>query len=403
MSYEHVALGDIFKITSGGTPSRRKPEFYEGGKIHWIKTGDLHNKYIESASEFITQKGLNSSSTKLYPKGTVLIAMYGATIGACSILNMEACTNQACAAFVPNERVNNQYLYYCLKFNKDNFVRAGAGGAQPNISATFLKQYKIPLPSLPIQKQIATVLEKADTLRSQCQQMEQELNSLAQSVFLDMFGDPGLNPKQWPIKPIGETFEFLTDYHANGSYEILRSHVELLEEPDFALMVRTTDLEKNNFTEGVKYITKEAYDFLTKTKVHGNEIIVNKIGSAGKVYLMPILNRPVSLAMNQFMIRLNEKVVLPEFMYYLLTSKFGEREIHAHVKGAVTKTITKDALRSVELPIPPMSLQDDFVLALSKLNALKEEASNEVEKLDKLFSSLMQKAFKGELTLKDVA
>ncbi|MEW8342613.1 MAG: restriction endonuclease subunit S, partial [Candidatus Thiodiazotropha taylori] len=184
MSWPSVALGDLFSVASGGTPSRKNREYYDGGNISWIKTGDLHLKHLDRASELITKEGLENSSAKLFPKGTVLIAMYGATIGACSILDIEACTNQACAAFLPNDNVSPEYLYYFFKANRKNFEMAGVGGAQPNISAKYLKEYKIPLPPLPIQKQIAALLEKADTLRSQCKQMEQELNQLAQSVFL---------------------------------------------------------------------------------------------------------------------------------------------------------------------------------------------------------------------------
>jgi len=99
-----VKLGDIFEIGSGGTPSKAHPEYY-GGNIPWVKTGDLKNEYLYEAEDFITEEGLNNSSAKIYEENTVLIAMYGATIGATSILKMKACTNQACAAFRKNEQV----------------------------------------------------------------------------------------------------------------------------------------------------------------------------------------------------------------------------------------------------------------------------------------------------------
>ncbi|WOQ86411.1 restriction endonuclease subunit S [Vibrio cholerae] len=201
---EFVTLGDLFKISSGGTPSRREKSYYDNGDIPWIKTGDLHKCRIQQASEYITQLGLDKSSAKLFPKGTVLLAMYGATIGACSILDIEAATNQACAAFLPNEKVDTNYLYYFLISKKNDFIRDGVGGAQPNISATYLKTVSFPLPPLETQKKIAAVLEKADQLRKDCKLLEQELNSLAQSVFIDMFGDPVTNPKGWEIVTIGD-------------------------------------------------------------------------------------------------------------------------------------------------------------------------------------------------------
>ena len=123
-----VRLGQLFKITSGGTPSKKNLEFYENGNIPWIKTGDLKTKELYNASEYITELGVEKSSAKLFPKNTVLIAMYGATIGATSILKIEATTNQACCAFLPCSKVLPEYLYYFFKANKDKFTMLVFGG-----------------------------------------------------------------------------------------------------------------------------------------------------------------------------------------------------------------------------------------------------------------------------------
>ena len=154
-----VKLGDIFEIGSGGTPSKAHPEYY-GGNIPWVKTGDLKNEYLYEAEDFITEEGLNNSSAKIYEENTVLIAMYGATIGATSILKMKACTNQACAAFRKNEQVIPEYLYYFLRSKKEKFAKDGVGGAQPNISAGYLKKIEMELPSLDEQKVIVGILDK---------------------------------------------------------------------------------------------------------------------------------------------------------------------------------------------------------------------------------------------------
>lgn len=109
---ELVELGKVFKISSGGTPSRKREDFYSNGKISWVKTGDLKIPRLKNVNEFITDEALNISSSKLFPKNTALIAMYGAIIGATSILDIEAATNQACGAFLPSDRCLPQYLYY---------------------------------------------------------------------------------------------------------------------------------------------------------------------------------------------------------------------------------------------------------------------------------------------------
>jgi type I restriction enzyme S subunit len=204
------------------------------------------------------------------------------------------------------------------------------------------------------------------------------------------------NPKGWERVVFGNFITVLTDYHSNGSYETLRDHVTLKNEPDYALMVRTTDLENNNFEDGVNYIDENAYNHLDKSKVYGGEIIMNKIGSAGKVYRMPYLNRPVSLGMNAFLLRFNDSIN-DVFLYFLLISKYGEREIQKRVKGAVTKTIRKDAVREIPLITPPISLQNQFAERVHVIEQQKAIAQQSLEKSEALFNSLLQKAFKGEL------
>ena len=127
-------IGDVFKVTSGGTPSRKKQEYYKNGTIPWVKTGDLKGKYANEPKEYITELALANSSAKIFPKNTVLLAMYGASIGACSILKIAAATNQACGAILPSEKCDHVYLYYYLKSINKELISKGVGGAQPNIS-----------------------------------------------------------------------------------------------------------------------------------------------------------------------------------------------------------------------------------------------------------------------------
>ncbi len=197
MSWKEEKLGELFEITSGGTPSRDNPDFFSGN-IPWFKTGDLKSYRLTNSEEFITQEALENSAAKIFPKDTVLLAMYGATIGAAGILSIEAATNQACAAFLPSKHVNPEFLYYFFLHNKQQLINKGVGGAQPNLSGRLLKDLKIPLPPLEVQKKIAAVLEKADALRRKREEQIKRLNDLLQATFLDMFGDPVTNPKGWP-------------------------------------------------------------------------------------------------------------------------------------------------------------------------------------------------------------
>ena len=204
----------------------------------------------------------------------------------------------------------------------------------------------------------------------------------------------------WKENRFGEIINLLTDYHANGSYQILKANVELKNTEDYAWMVRSTDFE-NNFQKDKRYITKKSYDFLKKSKIFGNEIIICKIGNAGKVYLMPKIDRPCSLAMNSFLIRLNESKCLSEYVYQYLNSKNGREQIESRILGTTTKTITKDNVRSIVIPYPSLKEQNIIV---EKINALSEGTKKlesickqKLTDLEELKKSILSKAFSGEL------
>lgn len=390
MSWSMVKLGDLFKISSGGTPSRQKSEYYENGNIHWIKTGDLHNKFINSASEFITAAALANSSTKLYPPKTVLLAMYGATIGACSILEIEACTNQACAAFVPSTNVEPLYLYYCLKNNKANFVRAGAGGAQPNISGAFLKQFEIPLPPLPIQKKIAAALEKADTLRKQCKQMEQELNTLAQSVFLDMFG----NVNQFTT--LGEHAALVT----SGSRGWAKYYAE-----EGARFIRSLDVQFNHIgARDVAYVDAPADKEAVRAKVQHGDVLITITGSRiGRVCWVTKDIGEAYISQHVALLRIGNDF-LPEFVsYFLSLPALGQRQIQKAQYGQTKPGLNLAQIKAFTIPKVTIEEQREFLQIINSTNEIKQENMTNSNHLENLFNALMQRAFKGELDLKDVA
>lgn len=159
-SWEWVKLGEIGEWGAGATPSRSIPSYY-GGNIPWLKTGDLNDDHILSATEYITESALENTSVKLKPPGSILIAMYGATIGKLGFLNIEATTNQACCACIPYPQVSNKFLFYYLMSQKASLIKISSGGAQPNISKTKLVNYLFPLP--PYKEQVR-IVEKIENL-----------------------------------------------------------------------------------------------------------------------------------------------------------------------------------------------------------------------------------------------
>lgn len=147
------------KITSGGTPNRGY-ELYYDGNIPWITTGELNDDYIYDANEYITYEGLINSSAKVFKAGTVLIAMYGATVGKLGILNIDASTNQACCAIILSEKIESKYLFYLLMSARQHLISQGYGGGQPNISQDIVKNVFVPVINRKHQTAIATFLDQ---------------------------------------------------------------------------------------------------------------------------------------------------------------------------------------------------------------------------------------------------
>ena len=149
-----TTLGNIGIWQSGGTPSRSNKSYY-GGNIPWLKTGDLNDGLIINIPESITEEAVANSSAKINPTGSVLMAMYGATIGKLGILTFPATTNQACCACIEYYAITQYYLFYFLLSHRDIFIAKGGGGAQPNISKEIIVNTAIPLPPLPEQERIS--------------------------------------------------------------------------------------------------------------------------------------------------------------------------------------------------------------------------------------------------------
>lgn len=157
--WETALLGEVCETTSGGTPLKSKREYYEGGSIPWLKSGEVGQGYVYQVEECITELGLKNSSAKLFPSETVLVAMYGATAGQVGLLKVPSTTNQAVCGILPNERFLPLFLFYHLRSRMDEMKALAGGGAQPNISQQIIRALEIPLPPLPEQRRIVAELD----------------------------------------------------------------------------------------------------------------------------------------------------------------------------------------------------------------------------------------------------
>ena len=139
--WELASVDDFARTATGGTPSRKRDDYY-GGTIPWVKSGDLNDGFITSVSECITAEGLRNSNAKMFPKGAVCIALYGATVGKLGILDIDATTNQAVCGIFADDGVDRKYVFHALRNERANLIGKAQGGAQPNISNGIVKPTK---------------------------------------------------------------------------------------------------------------------------------------------------------------------------------------------------------------------------------------------------------------------
>ena len=373
-------LGELYKITSGGTPSRTHSEYYEDGTIPWVKTGDLKDKYLFETDEKISQLGLENSSARIYLKNTVLLAMYGATIGATSILKIDAATNQACAAFSPREDTLPEYLYAFLESQKDKFIKDAVGGAQPNLSAGYLKTIEFKLPSLEQQTRITRNLSKIDELLLLRKQQLTKLDELVKARFVEMFGDIS-NDKKVLME---EVCKIITD----GTHQppkFVLSGIPFL----FVSNIVTNEIHY----DAEKFISEETYNELIKrTPIEVGDILLSTVGSYGHPAIVR-KNKPFCFQRHIAYLKPNSSVINGEYLRCAILSADVQRQIDERVKGIAQKTLNLSEIRKIQIPLPPLSLQNQFAAFVERVDQQKQTVQQSLEKLELMKKALMQEYF----------
>ena len=391
--WEMVRLGDVCEIVSGSTPSTSKSELWNGG-VKWVTPAELSDSsyFVHDTERNISEK----AGLRPMPVGTVLLSSR-APIGKVAIAAVPMCCNQGFKNLICSELIHNRYLYRWLKNQTVYLNDLGRGATFKEISKSIVEDIGIPLPPIGVQKKIADILDRATALIEKRKAQIAKLDLLVKSQFIQMFGDPVTNEQDFPFIPFHNYMERCVDIGSNGAIQVVVDNLNMKDTEDYALLVRTMNFTSNDFTDKVKYISKESYEFFKKSKVYGGEIIFNKIGSAGLNFIMPDLNRPVSLGLNQIMITPQNIDTL--YLYYFLNTEYGKYQINSRVQGAVTKSIQKTELKKIPIMQPPIELQNCFSDFVQKVEKSKSEMRHRLDKLELLYKSLMQKCFNGDLIL----
>lgn len=388
MSWPLVAIKEFCQTGSGGTPSRKVAEYYDGD-IPWIKSGDLRENVVTQAAEFITELAVKKSSAKLVPKGAILLAMYGATVGRMAMLGIDAATNQAVCAVMPDpNRANARYVYYALLSKVPEFLRSAVGGAQPNISQGLIKDTKIPLPPLAEQKRIAAILDKADALRRKRQQAIELADQFLRSVFLDMFGDPVTNPKGWEIHNIHDACLEIVD--------CVNRTAPVVDYETPYKMIRTTNVRNYEIDlSGVRYVEKESYlNWTRRLLPKKGDIIFTREAPAGEAGIIETDDK-VFLGQRTMHFRPDNSKVTSEFMLYELMGEGIKQQINRMSTGSTVKHLSVPECKKFSIRMPPIELQERFSEIVSKIKSLRSKCLNSRIDIEECFNSISRDAFSG--------
>ncbi|EIR4128996.1 restriction endonuclease subunit S [Salmonella enterica] len=396
-------LQNIANWGSGGTPSRSHDDYYNGN-IPWIKTGDLGPKLITEASEYITDAGVKNSSAKYFPKGSVAIAMYGATIGKTSILGIDATTNQACAVGTPIKDITSSiFLYYFLLNEKNTFIKKGKGGAQPNISQAVIKEHPLSLPPYAEQKIIAekldTLLAQVDSTKACLERIPQILKRFRQAVLAAVVNGKAVN-----IDTDENTLTTLGNIAKNIKYGTSK---KCSETQGSTAVLRIPNIGPGYIiNSNLKYADFDQKELVTLTLKEGDLLLIRSNGSVdlvGKVAVISENDTEYLYAGYLIRVRLDKERAAPKYISYCLQSP-QLRQVIENIARSTSgvNNINSKELASLEIPLTPLPEQHEIVRRVEQLFAwadtIEKQVNNALTRVNSLTQSILAKAFRGELT-----
>ena len=381
-------IGDVFETCAGGTPLKSQKDYYEGGNIPWLRSGEVCKKYITETERFITQKGMENSSAKMYPMNTVVVAMYGATAAQVGILKIETTSNQAVCGILPNPNFIPEYVYYWFVNIKKELASQAQGGAQPNISQIKIKNILIPRLNLDEQRRIVSYLDSSfkliDEIKNKALKSLTEAKALFQSALAE-----AMEPKEgWEEKTLGE----ICFIARGGSPRPIKNF--LTEDESGIPWIKIGDTEI-----GGKFIncTKEKIKkegIKSSRFVRKGDFLLSNSMSFGRPY---ILKTDGCIHDGWLVLQNFKDTFIDDFLYYLLSCNYVQKQFDEYAYGSTVRNLKTDSVSRVSVNYPPLSTQKRIVTRLDKLSskvrAIEEKYQKMVEECDALKQAMLRDVF----------
>ena len=388
-------IQEICTVVRGSSPRPQGDPRYYGGKIPRLMVSDLtrDGMYVTPMIDSLTEEGaLKSRPMK---KGEIVIAVSGNPGEPC-ILSIDACIHDGFVGLRDlDEKITfPPYLYQYLKFIKETNKAKAVGAIYKNLNTDQIKSFEIPLPPLATQKKIAAILDAADAYRQKTKTLIDKYDQLAQSLFLNMFGDPVRNEKGWVMEKLNNVNSKI------GSGATPSGGKESYQNEGVSL-IRSMNIYDNGFKyKDLAFLNEDQAEKLKNVTVEENDVLFNITGaSVCRCCIVPPGILPARVNQHVSILRPKNEILTPIFLSRLLVSENCKKQLLGigTQGGATREAITKEQLEKFEIILPPIALQNQFAERIHLIEAQKQQAQSSLQKAEDLFNSLLQRAFKGEL------
>lgn len=391
---ERVRLGDVCKVISGSTPKTNVPEYWDGD-VKWITPAELNEDsyYITDSVRHITEEGRTKTGLSYMPAGTVILSSR-APIGKTAIAGCEMCCNQGFKNLICSDAVFNEYLFYFLKNNTEYLNSLGRGATFKEISKSIVENIEIALPDIETQKQIAKRMHHIDVLISLRKQQLAKLNELVKARFVEMFGDPVDNPKNYLVKSLQELIDigYIT-YHLDGNHGGDYPRSEEFVHSGVPYIGANSIVNGRIDFSMAKFLTAERAGKLRKGIAQNDDVLFAHNATVGPTVVLKTTEPKVILSTSLTAYRCNKSRLMPNYLKAYMQSDGFVRQYSGEMKQTTRNQVPITAQKKYLFLVPPIVEQEQFAAFVEQTDKSKLTIQRSLDKLELLKKALMQKYF----------
>ena len=393
--WKEKKLSDVAEIVGGGTPPTAV-EKYWGGDIQWFTPTEIKNKYIVNSKRTITQVGLDTSSARLLPKGTLLFSSR-ATVGEIGIAVQECTTNQGFQSFIVNKDNDSEFLYNWIIKNKKEFIRRASGSTFLEIGKSEIKKIKSNIPLLSEQQKIAAFLTAVDSKIEQLSKKQELLGEYKKGLMEQIFSqairfkaNDGSDFPDWEEKKLGDLSVVISDGNYGELYPT-SSDFKLTGVP----FLRANNIKslKIDGTD-TKYITEEQHSLLTSGHLQTNDILITTRGVLGNLAIVESTHNGSNINAQICLLRVTNTSELNHFyLLFVLDHRDSKKQYKAFETGTALKQLPKGNLRKIKLKLPTLFEQNKIANFLSSIDTKIEQVGKQLDESKQFKKALLQQMF----------